>query len=73
MINTRYLLAQLGARIVSETAGTLTIQVLPDMPDATVQVKASNLRSWCENRIESRKKHVGKSFRGSGGAAARKY
>lgn len=74
MINTRYLLAQLNAQIVAETDGVLTIQVLPDLPSATVQVKASDLRAWCEKRLTTRATHVGKCYRGnSGGGPTRKY
>lgn len=67
MINTRHLLAQLNAQIIADDGDTLTIQVLPDMPEATVQVKRSGLRAWCIRRLETRATHKGKGIRGTGG------
>ncbi len=47
----------------------LTIQVIPDMPEATVEVPYADLRTWCERRITSRKTHKNRGVSYSGGGA----
>jgi hypothetical protein len=67
---TQRLLYRLRASIVREEAGVLTIQVLPDMPSATVEVKASELRYWCLMRLSTRAAHKN---RGIGVQRPKKY
>lgn len=55
--STQRLLYRLKATIVRDDDGLLTIQVLPDMPTATVQVKADELRYWCLMRLSTRAGH----------------
>lgn len=68
MIPTRSLLAQLNAHIVHDDGDTLTIQVVPDVPEATVQIKHADLRAWCMRRLETRATHKHKAISGSGGS-----
>lgn len=55
--STPELLYRLRATIVRDDDGLLTVQVLPDLPSATVQVKTSDLRAWCYKRLATRAGH----------------
>lgn len=63
----RLLLIRLDAAIVAEQDDICTVQVLPDLPEATVQVQLTELHTWCERRIESRATHTGRGLRCLGG------
>lgn len=56
---TERMLRKLKATIVSNDAGMLTVQVIPGMPHATVQMPASRLQDWLIKRLESRATHKG--------------
>lgn len=59
MISTRHMLAQLNARIITDDGTAAIVQVIPDMPHATVRVPSAHLREWCVRRLTTRLSHRG--------------
>lgn len=59
------LLAQLGCKLLnSHLCAVWQINVIAHV---IIEMPRANVLAWCERRIVSRKSHVGKCLRGSGG------
>lgn len=63
-LTTAEMLDQLDCFIADEL---LIIQVVPGKPEATVTIRKSELRAWCERRLAARAAHKNKCVRGGSG------